>query len=128
MAEATLVEPNVRGAQSLVRFMDESGLRPRAALWTYTSDTDSWKLWIVPPIGLTDKREFYLRLADIFAAHAEQLTGLGAGEVQFVDAEHPVIRGLGKIFQAEGPGEIRFTNNLLNGYFLPDAVIIRMAV
>ncbi len=128
MAEATLVEPNVRAAQALMRLMDGAGLRPRAALWTYTSETDSWRLWIVPPAGILDKREFYLRLADVFAAHTNELIGLDIGEVQYVDAKHPVIQGLGRILRAEGPAEIRFSNNMLNGYFLPDAVVLRMAV
>lgn len=128
MAEATLVEPNVRAAQVLVGLLDEAGLKPRAALWTYTSDTDSWRLWIVPPVQISDKREFYLRLADVFAAHGDELAGLDSGEVQFVDARHPVIQGLRRIFRAAGLAEIRFTNNVLNGYFLPDAVILRMAV
>lgn len=127
MAEATLVEPNVRAAQTLVRLLDEAGIKPRAALWTNTSDTDSWRLWIVPPAELTDKREFYLRLADVFAAHRRELAALDSGEVQYVDAKHPVIQGLARIFHAEGLSEIRFTNNMLNGYFLPDAVILRMA-
>jgi hypothetical protein len=118
----------VRAAQALVQLLDEAGLPPRAALWTYTSDSDSWRLWVVPPTELKDKREFYLRLADVFAAHASEVAGLDMGEVQFIEAKHPVIQGLGRIFHAEGNGEIRFTNNMLNGYFLPDAIIIRMAV
>src|SRR3990172_7010512 len=114
MAEATLVEPNVRAAQALVRRLDEADMRPRAALWAYTSDTDSWRLWIVPPVGMSDKREFYLRLADVFAAHGDELAGLDSGEVQFVDAKHPVIQGLCRFVRNDGLSEIRFTSNVLN--------------
>jgi len=121
MAEATLVEPNVHAAQTLVGLMDKEGLRPRAAVWTYTSDTDAWRLWIVPPAGLNDKREFYLRLADVFAGHMDELAGMDAGDVQYVDAKHPAIQGLSRIFRSGGLSDVRVTGNMLNGYFLPDA-------
>lgn len=128
MAEETLVAPNVSEAQRLVALLDEAGMPPRAALWAYASDREAWRLWIVPPADLNDKHEFYLRLAKVFAAHSRELAGLDLGEVQFVAEDHPAIRGLARSFRLDGISNVRFSDNVLNGYFLPDAMIIRMNV
>jgi hypothetical protein len=108
--------------------LDEANLAPRAALWAHTSEADAWRLWIVPPVSIRDKREFYLRLADVFAEHGGELAGLDLGEVQFTSADHPVIQGLSRIFRISGVSDIRFSNNVLDGFFLPDSVIVRMDV
>lgn len=126
MAETVLVGPDVSVAQRLTKFMDESGTPPRAVLWAYESDRKAWRLWVVPPAGLIEKREFYLRLADVYAAHASALTGFDLGEVQFVRDDHPAIRGLAKLFRLPGINDAIVSDNVLNGYYLPEAIIIRM--
>ena len=55
----------VSSGTALVRVLDDNGLKPRAAMWVYNSDTDIWRLWIVPEKGVSDKAEFYRRLARI---------------------------------------------------------------
>jgi hypothetical protein len=128
MAEAALVEPNIAAAQRLVGLLDAAGMRPRAVVWTFTSERDSWRLWIVPPVAIADKREFYLKLAQIFGTHAADLAGLDLGEIQYVSDSHPVIRGLNSILHFDGTGDARISNNSLNGFFLPEAVVVRMNI
>lgn len=127
MVEETLVGPNVRLAQTLTTILDREGLSPRAVLWARPSDAGSWKLWIVPALGEDDKRDFYLRVAKTFAGHQSELVGFDIGDVQFVRADHPAISGLQEFGRIDGVNEVRFSNNLLNGYFLPDAIVVRMA-
>jgi hypothetical protein len=82
---------------------------------------------VVPPPELDDKRAFYLQVARIVAEHQSELSGFDIGELQFVRADHPAIRGLRTFVRVDGVSDIRMTNNLLNGYLLPDSVIVRMA-
>ena len=126
MADSVLVAPDVSAAQRLTRLLDASGIPPRAVVWAYESDRRAWRLWIVPPAGLSDKREFYLRLADVFAANASALVGFDLGEVQFVRDDHPAIRGLAKMFRLPGVNDAYVSDNVLNGYYLPDAIVIRV--
>jgi hypothetical protein len=85
-------------------------------------------LWIVPPPGVVDKRAFYTELAKLFTAHSYELPGLDLGEVQFMTDEHPAIVGLGRTLKLPGLSDARVSNNLVGGYYLPDAIVIRMAV
>jgi hypothetical protein len=126
MAESVLVGPDISVAQRLTKFLDESGTSPRAVVWAYESDRKAWRLWVVPPAGLGEKREFYLRLADVYAAHSGELAGFDLGEVQFVRDDHPAIRGLAAMFRLPGVNDAIVSDNVLNGYYLPDAIVIRM--
>jgi hypothetical protein len=41
----------VSSGHALVSELDKAGFRPRLAMWVHNTDTDTWKLWIVPPAG-----------------------------------------------------------------------------
>lgn len=118
----------VTEGQKLVAYLDQSKLRPRGAVWVYSSDSDSWKLWIVPSSEVTDKREFYRLVAQAITRHRSELPSLDVGLVEFKDANHPIVQGLGRILHMEGIGAATFSNNRLNGLLLPDGVVLRMAV
>jgi hypothetical protein len=45
-------------------------------MWVHNTDIDTWKLWLVPPRGLTDKHEFYRRLFEIATNHRAELGSL----------------------------------------------------
>lgn len=128
MAEATLVGPDVRAAQRLTELLDARGYPPRAVLWVYAPEGDSWRLWIVPSPDLSDKRQFYLEVAKIFSAHSTEFQGMDLGEVQFVKLDHPAVVGLGAFMKVDGVGSVRSSSNMLNGYFLPDAIIVRLSL
>jgi hypothetical protein len=61
MDQGTLVS----SGHALVRAMDDAGFRPRLGMWVHNTDTDTWKLWLVPPHGKTDKTDFYRHIAQI---------------------------------------------------------------
>ena len=47
-------------------------------MWVHATDTDTWKLWIVPPTGLTDKQEFYRRISEVTSKNPAALGGIDA--------------------------------------------------
>ncbi|MDR7156518.1 hypothetical protein J2W40_003362 [Sphingobium xenophagum] len=118
----------VKEGQRLVRYLDDSKLRPLGAVWVYSSDTSNWKLWIIPSSDVTDKREFYRIVAQTISEHRTDLPSLDVGLVEFKKADHPAVKGLGKFMRMEGIGAVTLSNNRFNGFFLPDGVILRMAV
>lgn len=127
MGDETLVmSPDIEASQRLLALLDRGPLRPRAAVWVYGSDTGRWKLWIVPDAQFSDKHAFYRRMADALAELDEP--DLAISDVSFTAADHPAIRGLSRILRVEGVSNVRFTSNMLNGYYLPDAIVIRIAV
>ena len=128
MDQKLLVGPDIDASQCLVRLMDEAALTPRAVAWIYNEDTDSWRLWIVPAETVSEKREFYRKLSVIVAKNRSVLGGLDTSSTQFMAPDHPAIQALGSIFRHEGIGNIQLSNSVLNGYYLPDAIVIRMAL
>ncbi|KEQ54488.1 hypothetical protein [Sphingobium chlorophenolicum] len=118
----------VKEGQCLVRYLDEGKVKPRGAVWVYSSDTETWRLWIVPSAQITDKSEFYRLVSETISKHRVEMPTLDIGSVELKSADHPVVQGLGKFLHMEGLGAATFSNNRFNGFFLPDGVVLRMAV
>ena len=118
----------VAEGQSLIRHLDEGKLKPRGAVWVYSSDTDSWKLWIVPSASVTDKAEFYRVISETISQHRDEMPSLDVSFVELKSADHPAVQGLEKIFRMDGLGAATISNNRLNGFFMPDGVVLRLAL
>src|SRR5256885_17127606 len=115
----------VKGGHALVKAMDAAGIAPRVAMWVHNTDTDSWKLWIVPPRTMTDKREFYRRIAELISKNQAELAGIDVSETEMVAESHPAMQGIGRFIRAPGLTTVHFTGNRFNGFYLPDGIILR---
>ena len=118
----------VSDGTKLVQWLDESKLKPRAAMWVFNSETDTWRLWIVPAKEITDKYEFYLALSDIISDHRDEIPGFDISAVEFKADNHPAVAGINNVLHMEGLGSAHFSNNRFNGFLLPDGIVLRMAV
>jgi hypothetical protein len=54
--------------------------------------------------------------------------GIEASDTEMVSVEHPAIRGLRAFAPVEGLGAVHISGNMLNGYFMQDGIILRMAL
>lgn len=118
----------VINGQALVRALDADGLVARLVMWVHASDTDTWKLWMVAPVGMQDKREFYRRLAEVVSRHRAEVGGIDAGDVEMIPDTHPAVQGLRRFVKAPGLATIQFSGNTFDGYYLPDGIILRSAL
>ena len=105
--------------------MDATGFGPRLAMWVHNTDTDTWKLWLVPPAGKEDKADFYRQIAQIVSKHRTELGSIDASDTEMVLDTHPAVQGLGKFMRMPGLGSAHFSGNRFNGYYLPDGIILR---
>ncbi|MDQ2083720.1 hypothetical protein RA307_26340 [Xanthobacteraceae bacterium Astr-EGSB] len=115
----------VSSGHTLVKALDAAGLAPRIAIWVHGLDDDSWRLWIVPPSEVDDKREFYGRLSEVISKHRAELGDLSAGDIEMASANHPAMAGIGRHFPMEGLGSAPFSGNRFNGFYLPAGIILR---
>ena len=115
----------VINGQALVKALDAEGLVARLAMWVHSTETDTWKLWMVAPVGIEDKREFYRRLAQTVSRHRTDVGDLDASDVEMVAETHPAVRGLGRFIRAPGLASIQFAGNRFDGYYLPEGIILR---
>jgi len=113
------------GGFALLKALDDAHVPPRAAIWVHNSDTDTWKLWIVPHPSIKDKREFYRRIAEIISQKRVDVGGLDASDAEMVAAEHPAVQGLQFLTRAKF-ARAHFSNVKLEGFYLPDGIILRM--
>ena len=114
----------VSSGHALVKAMEAAGFRPRVAMWVHNTDIDTWKLWLVPPAGHKDKADFYRRIAQIVSKHRAELGGIDASDTEMVLDSHPAMQGLGRFMKSPGLGNIRFSGNRFNGFYLPDGIIL----
>jgi hypothetical protein len=117
----------VSAGKALVMALDEAGLRPRMAMWVHYSDTDTWKLWIVPPASIAekDKHEFYRRVSEVMSRAKTELSGFDASDTLMVMDSHPAVRGVGRFISISGLASVQFRGNTFNGYYLPEGIILR---
>ncbi len=116
----------VSQAQILTRYLDQTRLKPKAVMWVYSEDTNTWRLWIVADAAVSDKREFYRIIAEVISAHSDKLHGLDISSIEGVSPDHPAMKGMRSFLKMPGLGSARFTGNRFNGFYLPDGVVVRM--
>jgi hypothetical protein len=118
----------VTAGTNLLRVLDQEAYAPRAAIWVHNPETNTWRLWIVPAKNTTDKRQFYRKVAEAISKHKDEIPTIDVSDTEFVIETHPAITALSKAFRVEGTSSIFLSNTMLNGYYLPDGIILRMAI
>ncbi|WP_132028632.1 hypothetical protein [Aquabacter spiritensis] len=117
----------VRSGQALVRRLDDTAIKPRAVLWVHNPDNDLWRLWIVGKRGMKDQ-EFYRIVADVITKNREEVSGIDISSVELIDDTHPAIMGMRGFIKISGLGSAYVSNNTMNGFFMPDGIILRMDI
>lgn len=116
----------VGSGHALVDLLEANGVALSAAMWVKGSDIDLWKLWIVPREANFDKREFYRNISALISDKADDFQGIDASYIELVPASHPAIQALSGIFHVSGKSDVHVQSNMLNGFYLPDGIILLM--
>lgn len=130
MASATLVREDIDAGLTLIRALDEAGYGTVAALWLYNSDTETWRMTIAYDGPRADLQSKYLQAAEISAdwrgKHPDQPI-LDLSKVRITSADDKLISALRPVVRLEGVGEVRFSQNVVDGIFVEDALLHRVA-
>jgi hypothetical protein len=118
----------VTNGTALLRVLDQEAVKPRAALWVQNPETGTWRLWVVPSKLFTDKREFYRVVSEAISKHQDEIQNMDASDTELVSETHPAIDALSKLFRIPGCGSLTVEGNMLNGFYLPNGIIIRMDI
>jgi hypothetical protein len=120
------MDQSLTAGHRLVDALEAAGLNIRAAIWVNNSETGSWKLWLVPDKSLKDRREFYRRVAEVISKDRSMYSDIDISDTEFVQDTHPAIKALKGIFRVKDRGQIHLKQNQMNGYFMPDGIILKM--
>lgn len=122
MDQALLVD----SGHQLIELLEREGLPPRAVMWVSNPDTNTWKLWVVPHNSLSDKREFYRKISSLISKNRDTLHDLDGSDVEMIQDDHPAMKPLRMMFNITGKSFGRISNNRVNGFYIPDGIILRM--
>ncbi|MEL7701119.1 MULTISPECIES: hypothetical protein [Citromicrobium] len=118
----------VKEGQLIVRLMDDAGYPPKGAMLVHNPEIDSWRLWLVPPDNLRDKLKFYGKTSSLIVDNQADFSLLDAGDIDLRFPDHPAIQGLGDFIHMDQLGAAHFSGNTFNGFYLPDGIVLRMAI
>ena len=131
MATSQLVRSEIEAGLELVRVLDRAKLGIVAALWLYSSDTETWRFVLAVDEDSKGVSGKYLAAARAISTwledHPNQAPVLDLSRVRFLSASDPLITGLSKFVRMDGLGEVRASNNIVNGVYVEDALIHRLA-
>lgn len=128
MGKTALVEGDIRVGEGLIEALDAAGFPVQAALWFYLSDPGEWRLIVASP--LTDKdgpRGAYEQVQSVLTKLRPPLD-ISLSDISVVGSKDELIKLLRQaIGTGSGISGIRFTRNTINGVFIEDAYIYRLA-
>ena len=132
MAEETLVkdaltDEMIEAGKSVIESLDRRRFVVDAALWFYLTDQNQWRLLLASPeVHLDGPRKTYKRLLQAFRNAA--VHGLSFEDVAIVDTRDPLIQLFRVALRTDrSVGGVRFSRNTVNGQFIEDAYVYRMA-
>ncbi len=116
----------VEAGTNLVEALERDGVRLKVAVWVRLAEAEDWRLWLVPAAKV-ERRAFYRRVAEVIAAGEAEFYGLSASDTQMIDEHHPAIVGLRANGQMNGRTPARLATTMLNGFYLPEGIVLRIA-
>ncbi len=132
MVGATLSTEQIGAGEELVRALDDAGVRVTAALWYFDEDAQRWKLLLASPqVAARGPRELYGRIQAVMndpRASSTVESVIDLSDVNVLPADDPLVDLLrGSLGELRGIHRVRFTNNVVNGHVIADALIYRLA-
>ena len=127
MAEAILVSKDIEAGRELIDILDKSQFPVTAAAWVYYPDLEDWRLVIGSPRAVKDLQRAYMDIALHMDEAGDLRERLGLARIKLVPPTDALLRALGQVIRLPGLGAVRFSKNMINGVFIDDALIYRLA-
>jgi hypothetical protein len=135
MVEAMVVKETISSEMidagaALIRRLDHANLLVSAAFWLYLPESNAWRLMIASPeVRSQGPRKIYQRIQPIIAKMETEGTNIGLNDISVVENNDPLIEVLRKAVKTSSNGisGIRFSKNTIDGHFIEDAYIYRLA-
>jgi hypothetical protein len=124
-----LTEEMIEAGAQLTAKLDEMGLPMAAALWFFLPDTNEWRLLFASPaLSTAGPREVYKTVEEARRVLGDKAAAVPLSVIGLVDANYELVQLLRDAIQTgAGVSRIRFSKNVVNGHFIEDALIYRMA-
>lgn len=134
MAENTVVKEQLTSAMvdagaELTRKLDEIGLPMTAAFWLFEPEVNEWRLHFASPeVASKGPRAVYDKIRQAIDELKDKAADAPLSAISLIDADADLVRLLRvAVRTGAGVSQIRFSKNVINGHFIEDALIYRVA-
>lgn len=124
-----LTDAMVEAGAELTRKLDETGMPPNIALWLFMPEMNEWRLLFASPeVSAQGSRKVYERIRVALEAVGNKASAVPLSVISLLDPNAELVQLLEiAIRTGPGVGRIRFSKNVINGHFIDDALIYRVA-
>jgi hypothetical protein len=127
MAQAVLVDEDINAGRELVQLLDESGFPVTAAAWIYFPDIEEWRLVVGTPRASQKLQDAYLDIAVAMDARGDLRKRIDLARLKLVPPTDRMLQAMGRAVSVTGLGTMRFQRSVINGIYIDDALIYRLA-
>ena len=129
MYTQTLVEKPIRDGQNLVHSLEKAGLDPKAALWYFNPELESWKLMIVLPVMDSGDHQYAYKLVERTRMNAQPHVAMSLNDIvlqstysRLVEAVRRTVRSL----PSNAREGFHYIGETVNNQFIGDVYIYRI--
>lgn len=129
MAKDSLVEPEIKAGEELLKALDRAGLGVRTAFWYYLPNAEQWRLIVASPV--VDKggpTAAYVQVQHVLEKLTSQVRdALPLSEISVVSpgSELPRLISAAVRTSPDSSSPMRFKANTVNGVYIDDAIVYR---
>ena len=125
-----LSEQMISAGADLIKKLDGSSCRVKAAFWMFLPEEKTWKLIIASPLVKEEgPRKYYKRIIDANKEAETDEEIISLNDISVSDIDNQLIQLLKTaISTGDSISDIRFSKNTINGVFIDDTHIYRMNV
>lgn len=134
MATGTMVNNIFDEGKGFIEYLDKQNLDIKVALWIYQKETNSWKLLLsAPQVEYLGSRFFYSKILRYLKSYKFNnvsktiISPLDIVVLSYSDNFVSLLKSMVKTPPAPSISSIRFSNNVINGTLIDDALIYRLA-
>ncbi len=129
MAAPVLVTDDVAAGIKLIRVLHERGFAVAAAAWIYYTESEDWRLVLGTPRAELDLTAAYLDLINWLKSMPDLERRIGSERVKLVSPDDPTLGALAKNIRINRNGRdtVRLSHDTVNGIYIDDAVVYRLA-
>jgi len=122
-----LTEAMINAGRTFLEKLDRQRISINDAFWVLAQDAISWRLvFATPEVRIQGPRSVYRKLQKILPTLS--VPDLTLSDLSVIDTKESLVQLLRTALRT-GPGisGIRFSNNTINGVFIPDVYIYRLS-
>lgn len=129
MYTQTLVEKSIQDGQNLVLSLEEAGLEPKAALWYFNPELETWKLMIMLPVMDSGHHQQAYKLVERTRVSAQPQVAISLNDIILQSSHSPLVGAVRRAMRSL-PSRARegfhYIGDTVNNQFIGDVYIYRV--